>query len=228
VSIAVAEDAPEGDAALLHDVRNSLAALRLIVEGLRDGVVTATPESGVLEQMMLHVRLLSDLLDEQTQARETRWGTARGRPVPIGAFLEQWLDAMRPKAEQRRIDLRLVVAHGLPDVACRRAQVARVVLNLIDNAIRHSPAGGTVVIRAVAHPGGVQVQFNDTGPGLPEGSRGAPLDAVWPTPAGRPGRRGLTIARTIVEAHGGALWATSLPRGASVRFYLPTIARMGA
>ena len=228
MSIAEADHAPEVDAALLHDVRNSLAALRLLVDGLRDGVVAATPDSGVLEQMMLHVRLLSDLLEEQTHARETRWGAAGGQPLRIGPFLEQWSDAMRPKAEQRRIDLRLVVAHGLPDVTCRRAQVARVVLNLIDNAIRHSPTGGMVVVRAVAHPGGVQVQFNDTGPGLPEGSRGAPLDAVWPAPPGRPGRRGLTIARTIVEAHGGALWATSQPRGASVRFYLPTIARMGA
>jgi signal transduction histidine kinase len=228
VSIAVAHHAPEVDAALLHDVRNSLAALRLLVEGLRDGVVAATPDSGTLEQMMLHVRLLSDLLDEQTHARETRWGAASGQPLRIGPFLKQWSDAMRPKAEQRQIDLRLAVAHGLPDVACRRGQVARVVLNLIDNAIRHSPAGGTVVVRAVAHPGGVQVQINDTGPGLPEGSRGAPLDAVWPTQPGRPGRRGLVIARTIVERHGGALWATSLPRGASVRFYLPTIARVGA
>ena len=52
---------PEGEATLSHDVRNSMAALRVTVAGLRDGVVKTTPGSGVLDQMMLHVRLLSDL-----------------------------------------------------------------------------------------------------------------------------------------------------------------------
>ena len=113
------EHVPEGEAALSHDVRNSMAALRVIVEALRDGVVKATPESGVLDQMMLHVRLLSDLLDEQNHLGEPRRGATITRPVQIGSFLEQWSDAMRPKARQRRIELRLVVAPSLPDIECR-------------------------------------------------------------------------------------------------------------
>ncbi len=229
MSIAATDHAPVPEAPLLHEARNSLAALRLIVQGLRDGVVDALPESGTLDQIMLHVHLLSDLLDEQVRARETRWGASNERPVRIGAFLGRWLEAMRPKAEQREIELRLVVAPALPEIECRQGQVARVLLNLLDNAIRHSPAGGAVVVLAVAHPHGVQVQVNDSGPGLPAALCGAPLHALRPTstPA-RPGCRGLVIARTIVEAHGGALWAPALAQGASVRFYLPTIAKAGA
>ena len=149
---------PEGEAALSHDVRNSMAALRVIVEGLRDGVVKATPESGIPDQMMLHIRLLSDLLDDHSHLGEARQGAAGVGPVRIGCFLEQWSEAMRPKARQRRVDLRLVVAPSLPDIECRAGQVARVLLNLIDNAIRHTPAGGSVIVRAVVHPGAVQNQ----------------------------------------------------------------------
>ena len=74
VAIAMADPASTGEPASSHAVRNSLAALRLIVEALRDGVILATPESGVLDKMMVHVRLLSEHLDEQTHSRETRYG----------------------------------------------------------------------------------------------------------------------------------------------------------
>ena len=106
---------------------------------------------------------------------------------------------------------------------------SRSLLNLIDNAIRHTPAGGSVIVRAVVHPGGVQIQVNDTGPGLCADTRADPLEARGRSiPPVRPGRRGLVIARTIVEAHGGGLWAGSAARGASVRFYLPATVRTGA
>ena len=207
-------------------MRDSLAALRLIVEGLRDGVLNAPPQSGVLDQMMLHVLLLSDLLDEPVRSRETRCGAAIAQRVRIASFLARWSDSMRPKAEQREVDLQLVVAASLPDIECRASQVARVVLNLIDNAISHARAGGIVEVRAIAHPGGVQVQVNDDGPGLPEAQRAA-LNGESRL-ASRSARPGLVIARTIVESHGGKLWATSPPRGASVRFYLPATARVAA
>lgn len=83
------EPVPDGAAALLHDVRNSLAALRLIADGLRDGVVDMTPETGILDQLMLHVLLLEDLLDELGHPRGTRWGTTNERSVQIGSFLAQ-------------------------------------------------------------------------------------------------------------------------------------------
>ena len=150
------EHVPEGEAALSHDLRNSVAALRVIVEGLRDGVVKATPESGILDQMMLHVRLLSDLLDEQRDPGESCQESttpARGSSRPCAPLF--W---RRP---------------------CRRLR----------------PAGRAVsASRSSAFSGGL----------------------------------GLAIARTIVEAHGGALWAGSPRRGASVRFYLPATARVGA
>lgn len=88
MATAVAEDAGEAHAARAHELRDSLAALRLIVEGLRDGVIHPATDAGILDQMMLHVRHLSDLLDDELHARETRYGATIARPVRIGAFLE--------------------------------------------------------------------------------------------------------------------------------------------
>lgn len=229
MAIAVADPAPEeqafvsadGPASRSHDAGNSVAALRVIVEGLRDGVVSASPR--FIDQMMLHVQLLSDLLDEHGHSHEHRHGAVAPGSVDVRAFLEQWTDAMRPKAEHRGVGLGLVVAPSLPEVECRAGQVSRVLLNLIDNAIRYTPAGGMIVVRAVAHPGGVQVQVNDSGPGLPLADRSALLEAPGPSR-----RLGLSIARSIVEAHGGMLWAGSPPRGASLCFYLPATFKLRA
>lgn len=63
------------------EVRDSLAALRLIVEGLRDDVIDAATETGILDQMMLHVLHLSELLDDELRAHDARYGAAISRPV---------------------------------------------------------------------------------------------------------------------------------------------------
>lgn len=222
--VTTTHDAFGDEAAISHDARNSIATLRLLVEGVHDGVLDATPESGVIEQMLLHVRLLSDLLGQRHQGAAVRAGAAIAHPVSIGGLLEQWSEAMRPKATARRVELRVSVAPGLPEVECRVGHMSRVLLNLIDNAVRCSPAGGMVMVRCVAHPGGVQVQINDGGPGLPDAVRTGVLEPARAPRAGAAGRMGLVIARSIVEAHGGTLWAASPPRGASLRFYLPATA----
>ncbi|MGI8661137.1 MAG: hypothetical protein ACR2LH_08930 [Thermoleophilaceae bacterium] len=91
-------------------MRNSLSVVRLIVEGLRDGVVDARMDRGIVDQMLPHVQLLGDLLDEQARSGETRCGAPSERPLQIGPLLEQWSHAMRAKADQRCVDLRVVIA----------------------------------------------------------------------------------------------------------------------
>lgn len=197
--------------------------MRLLVEAVRDGVLPATPDSEVVDQMLVHVRLLEALLKVQRDGRERRHGAALAQTVQISALLEEWTQAMRLKAHHGQIDLRLSVADDLPRVQCRADEISRVLLNLIGNAIRHTPAGGVVQVRAIAHPGGVQIQVNDGGPGLTRRARAILDGAASTAPDGRVGL-GLAIARKIVKAHGGALWASTPPRGASLRFYLPAVA----
>ena len=145
------------------------------------------------------------------------------RPTDLGILLERWSHAMHEAACAKELEIRVSVQYDLPPVTCRPDQISRVILNLVDNAIRHSPRKGIVALRALAQPGGVQVQVNDAGPGfraplsehIPESARPSG-DAGDTSPA-----LGLAIARSIIEAHGGRLRISSPPRGASVRFSLP-------
>lgn len=205
-----------------HDIRNSVAALRLLVEAVRDGVLTATPASSAVAQMVVHVGLLEALINAQS-AREERHGVALAHKADVATLLEEWTQVMQLKASHREVYLRLVIRDDLPRIPCRPDQIARVLLNLIGNAIRHTPPGGTVHVRAVTHPGGVQIQVDDTGPGLTRSDR-ADLNRAPTAASGPRAGLGLAIARRIVEAHGGALWAGTPRHGASLRFYLPAVA----
>jgi len=214
----------EIEARLFHDLRNSLAALRLLVEAVRDGVMEATPSSGTVDRMLVHVKLLGALIDAQGDGYGRRRGVAASHAVCIASLLAQWAGAMGPEARKRQVDLRLVVAADLPPVECQPDQISRVLAHLIDNAIRHTPAGGSVIVRGLPHPDGVQVHIDDSGPG-PTPSHCADMpDRPRVAAASSAGGLGLTMARTIVQAHGGTLWAGSPPSGASLRFYLPAIA----
>ena len=97
--------------------------------------------------------------------------------------------------------------------------------HLIDNAIRHTPAGGSVIVRGLAHPDGVQVEVDDSAHRLTPHDCPAMPDTARVPATSSAGGLGLTIARTIVQAHGGALWAGSPPSAASLRFYLPATAK---
>lgn len=210
----------EVELSISHDIRNALTAVRLLVEAVRDGVLIATPESGVADQMMMHVRLLESLLDARSAGDERRHGSTIARTVDIAAFVGDWTAAMRQRARQREVDLRLEMEDDLPPVPCRPEQISRVLLNLIGNAIFRTPPGGTARVRVIAHPGGVQIQVDDSGPRLERSVRAA-LDrapAASPDPSAG---LGIAIARRIVQAHGGRLWAASPARGASLRFSLP-------
>jgi len=213
----------EIEAGLFHDLRNSLAALRLLVEAVRDGVMEATPST--VDQMLVHVGLLGALIDAQSDGCARRRGVAASQAVCIASLLRERAAAMGPEARRRQVDLRLVVAPDLLQVQCRPDEISRVLTHLIDNAIRHAPAGGRVIVRGLARRDGVQVEVDDSAPGRTPRDCAAMPDRPRVLATSSAGGLGLTIARTIVQAHGGVLWAGSPPSAASLRFYLPAIAK---
>jgi signal transduction histidine kinase len=111
----------------------------------------------------------------------------------------------------------LAPARGAPE------QIQRVLFNLIQNAIRHTPADGSVTVRAVRALEGVQIEVADTGTGIAAPDRERVFEAFFQGGARSNGSAGLglAISRAIVEAHGGRIWLEPSAAGTSVRFTLP-------
>ncbi len=214
-------------ASVSHDLRTPLASLRLLVESIDDGVVTGETRDRYLGEIRTHVAALSGLIDDlfelsRIEAGDIAWTMGR---VELRELVGDTVAAMRAPAAARGVALAAELpAHDL--VARANAEkVQRVLFNLIQNAIRHTPADGSVTVRAQTAPGGVQVEVADDGEGIPPGESRRVFDAFYrgdegggtdPDGAGL----GLAISRAIVEAHGGRIWLEEAAPGTCVRFTL--------
>ena len=130
---------------------------------------------------------------------------------------------LAPLASEKNIRFDTTVANGLPKITMDAGRVLQVLSNLVGNAIKFTPAGGRIVLRADAAPGGVRFSVADSGPGIPEEKIGKIFGRFWQAdPADRRGiGLGLTIAKGIVEAHGGRIWVESPPgEGTTFHFTL--------
>jgi signal transduction histidine kinase len=213
-------------AAASHDLRTPLASLRLLVDAIEDGVATGETRDRYLAEIRTHVRVLSDLIDDLFELSRIETGDISWslRQVELGELIGETVAAMRAPAEQRGVRL----ATELPPRGVRAEadaeKVQRVLFNLIQNAIRHTPADGSVTVRARPHGGDVEVEVADDGEGIPEGDGERVFEAFYRGDASRGedgAGLGLAISRAIVEAHGGRIWLEDGMPGTTVRFTLP-------
>jgi signal transduction histidine kinase len=132
---------------------------------------------------------------------------------------------LQAEAKARDVHLELRVGDALPEVRCAPDQVQRVLLNLLTNALRHTPSDGSVVVAARTAGAELELSVEDTGVGLEPGAAERMFDRFWRAdPARTRGGAGLglAIARGLVEAQGGRIWAEDrLGGGARVAFTLP-------
>jgi signal transduction histidine kinase len=213
-------------AAVSHDLRTPLASLRLLVEAIDDGVATGETRERYLGEMRTHVEALTALIDDlfelsRIEAGEISWTM---RQVELRELIDDTVAAMRAPAEARGV----AIAADLPgDEVLARAnaeKVQRVLFNLIQNAIRHTPADGSVTVRARNAGGGVEIEVADEGEGIAEADGERVFEAFYRGDKSRSEEGaglGLAISRAIVEAHGGRIWLEDGPPGASVHFTLP-------
>ncbi|HEY2636292.1 MAG TPA: HAMP domain-containing sensor histidine kinase [Solirubrobacteraceae bacterium] len=213
-------------AAVSHDLRTPITSLQLLAEAVDDEIVDPGTRREYLSRLRTHLRALSGLIDDlfelsRIESGDIRWTLER---VALGELVHETVDAMRPQADARSVAVRAEVPSGLL-AAADPERLQRVLFNLIQNAIRHTPADGSVVVRASAGPDGPEVAVVDTGEGIPAAERALVFDAFYR--AGHDASRGddgaglgLAIARAIVEAHGGQIWLEDATAGAHVRFSL--------
>ena len=216
-------------ASISHDLRTPITTLQLISEGLEDGIFEPERIRDQLQLMATHVRALGALINDlfelsRLEAGDVQWSMQQ---VRLDELVQETVEAMRPQADAGRVAVRAVLNEHLGAARGNPEQLQRVLFNLIQNAIRHTPADGSVVVRARPAPGlRLEVEVADSGAGIdPElGSRIFEPFVQGPSRvAGENGSAGLglAIARAIVTAHGGQIWLAGDGPGTRIRFSLP-------
>jgi signal transduction histidine kinase len=212
-------------AAASHDLRTPLASLRLLVESIDDGVATGETRERYLKEIRTHVAVLSGLIDDlfelsRIEAGEISWTLGQ---VELRELIDEAVAAMRAPAAQRGVR----VAADLPGDAllaqANAEKVQRVLFNLIQNAIRHTPADGSVTVRARSLAGGVEIEVDDEGEGISPEDGDRVFEPFYRGDAARADEGaglGLAISKAIVEAHGGRIWLEPGTPGTRVRFTL--------
>lgn len=218
-------------AAVSHDLRTPLTSLQLLASAVQDDLVDHETRARYLEQMSVHVRSLSALIEDlfelsRLEAGDIHWSMQR---VRLDELVEETVEAMRPQANARKVTVRAAIAGDLAPARANPEKLQRVLFNLIQNGIRHTPADGSVTVMAEANGSSVEVEVADTGDGVPAEDRLRAFEAFYR--GGEAAARsdegtglGLAICRAIVEAHGGRIWFADSARGARVRFSLPRAA----
>ena len=206
-----------------HDLRTPLANMQAMLEALEDGLASSGEYVPVLLEQ---VRVLSLLVDDLFELARIDAGalTLEMRHLRVAPVVSSSLRGVEAEARGRRVRLAAevgenVMARFAPD------QVERVLMNLLTNALRHTPADGAVAVRVEPRPDEVRVAVEDTGSGVDAEAQERMFDRFWRGDASRSqpgGGLGLAIARGLVEAHGGRIWAENREGGgARVWFTLP-------
>ena len=209
-----------------HELRTPLSVIRARVEGLRDGVYTSDDEHLALieEETRVMARLLDDLqLLSNAEAGALRLHRERTAPVDL---VDVAIGAHRDDATANGVSLTGDTAPSLPMLDVDPLRIGEVLTNLLTNAIRHTPAGGAVTVRASPDGDGVAFEVIDTGTGIAPEELERVFDRFAKAPDSRGSGLGLAIARSLVLAHGGEISASSPPGGGTtIRFVLPPAQR---
>jgi signal transduction histidine kinase len=214
-------------AAVSHDLRTPMTALRLLSEAIDDDIVDEATRKRYLTTMHTHVGALGSLIDDlfelsRLEAGDVEWSMQR---VQVGRLVDEIAAAMRVEADAKGVAVRTELADGVAYANADPEKLQRVLFNLIQNAIRHTPADGSVTVRAEPAGDWVEVEVADTGAGIPPERRGevfSPFVRADEARGGGGAGLGLAISRAIVEAHGGRIWlADAHGRGTRVRFAIP-------
>jgi histidine kinase len=215
-----------GDVA--HELRTPLAALKGYAEGLLDSVLP--PDEDTFQQIYAEAdrleRLVSDL--QELSRVEARAFELNRKALSVSAVLNTAVSRLGRQFEEKDVALEVDVPEDLPQVYGDEYRLGQVLLNLMGNALQYTPPGGRVYVRASHHQREVFLSIKDTGIGVSAEHLPHLFDRFYRVDksrsrAGGGSGIGLTIARQLVEAHGGRIWAESpgLGQGTTLTFTLP-------
>lgn len=214
-------------AAVSHDLRTPITALRLLADAIDDEVVDTETRREYAARIGTHVRALGALIDDlfeltRLESGDLTWTMER---VRVDSLLHETVEAMRPAAEAQDVTVTAELDASIAAARANPEKLQRVLFNLIQNAIRHTPPDGSVTVRAESVGGGIEIEVADTGSGIDGEHRARVFEPFYRADGARSdggAGLGLAVSRAIVEAHGGTIWLEEAPVGARVRFRLPS------
>ena len=227
-SLARAEKARQNQTAdIAHELRTPLTVIQGALEAMLDGVYPTDREN--LQAALAQTRTLSRLVEDLrllalADAGQIHLHTAL---LDLAPLLREIVEAHQPQAQERGVKLMLETPPSLPFVEADRDRLVQVLSNLLGNALRYVPQQGHITVQARSEGREIIVSVSDDGPGIPPQDLPYLFERFW---RGDRARRqatggsglGLTIARALVHAHGGRLWAESVEgTGSTFAFVLP-------
>lgn len=213
-----------------HELRHPVAVIQGQLELIQDGVRPMTPENlaGLQDEVIRLGRMIGDLRDlSQAEAGALTLST---RPVQVGETLDSLMATFGPVAEEQGITLEAATAPDTPAVMADPQRLRQVLVNLVSNALRYTPPGGRIRLAARPLSGMVEISVTDTGSGIDPADLPHIFDRFYRGDRSRSRQTGgsglgLAISRSLVQAHGGTIWAESTPgAGSSFVVQLPAAA----
>jgi two-component system, OmpR family, sensor histidine kinase KdpD len=212
--------------AVSHDLRTPLATIKVASSTLSTRAEYLTKDQSAELYSLIEVesdrltRLVSNLLD--ITRIEAGVFTVHRTPTRVAQLVSDAVSAMEPTLSGHRVDS--TIPSSIPDVNIDPLLIGQVLINLLDNANRHSPEQGVITVEAALRDDLVFVSVADQGPGIAPGQRHAIFERFAQLDKGGRAGLGLTIAKTFVEAHGEEIWYEDAPQhGARFVFSLPLV-----
>jgi two-component system OmpR family sensor kinase/two-component system sensor histidine kinase BaeS len=209
---------------IAHELRTPLSVVQGRLEGLVDGVYPRddTTIGEVVEETKLLARLVDDL---QTLANaEAGTLTLRKEPTDPAVLIQEVVRSFAGDAQSKQVSIRTDFPSDLPIITIDPLRIREVLVNLISNAVRHTPQAGNILITARMDDGRMAVSVTDSGPGIPPDDLPKIFDRFYRGATSRGSGLGLTIARNLVHGHGGEIRAENIPgNGATLTFTIPNI-----
>ncbi len=208
-----------------HELRTPITVIQGNVEGILDGLYPA--DEARLRSILEETQILSRLVDDLRTMALAESGSLqlRREPVDLAPLIRDVVSGFDAQVQEKRIGLSMQLAEGEP-VNIDPLRVREVITNLVSNAVRYTPAEGEIQVGLTESITGgertVTVSVQDSGPGIPASDLPHIFDRFYKSSDSGGMGLGLSIAKYLVEAHGGKIWAESLPeRGTRISFTLP-------
>ncbi len=213
-------------ASISHDLRTPITSLRLLAEAIEDDLVDEETVKRYAASMRTSVEVLGALIDDLFELARIEAGalTWSMEQVELGEIVEEVIGTLEVEAHQRGIRIDAFTGEKTVIVG-DQARLRRVMLNLLQNAVRHTPEDGSVTVKIERSGEGYEIEVADSGEGVNPEDRDRIFEPFYrggsEAARTRPGTGlGLAIARAVVEAHGGRIWLADSETGSRFRFSL--------